>query len=517
MKGVGLPTGGLAGLQVIADAIGVKYLLIVGWPHTNQVAVSPAHRVLILMPRPAANSLNHKGIGVKPRHRLARVIAEATTEPMFAAQWFDDSDESFRPFAAAVLNLRNATRLEEGARRAIYRDICLRKRVSVLAEIVGEPVPARVLKLLTRTNWQDFSRRDWHAFFSIATEDGNFALGQVPQITSTLVRQFPMIPEDLRLPGLLGIAGNLQLPAERWAQWRGFIHQADANQRARFRRAAGVVASRGDFWDLYFRCEGKYWLPFSIPASLRASPLLEPIASPVEMVAEALRMKNCLANRISRVQSGNRVIFRPRDGSPINAELVRQGATWVPGAILGYENSPVTPKVAQSIEAELQRLGKSVSVPDDVAAAEVDAYVGKLRQIARETFAAEEIASLASPLQAIQAKSESWSNGAFAIFELEQGGYVQFMSSPDGKEYLLEICSHNYDENVSEVLTADAVAIIEWAGFVWPNGMHNFKRWFSISSPEDIRAMAELTLAILAGVFGLREGGCILIDTHIPA
>ena len=76
------------------------------------------------------------------------------------------------------------------------------------------------------------------------------------------------------------------------------------------------------FWDFYYRCEGKYYQPFNIPPSLNNSELLEPIASPHEMVSEALRMRNCLANRISRVQSGNRIFFKTRDGTPVNTELV---------------------------------------------------------------------------------------------------------------------------------------------------------------------------------------------------
>ena len=54
------------------------------------------------------------------------------------------------------------------------------------------------------------------------------------------------------------------------------------------------------------------------------------------------------------------------------------------------------------------------------------------------------------------------------------------MSSPDGKEYLFEIGSHKYDENVNQLLTADTVDLIENAGFVWPTGKDNFLRWFNV-------------------------------------
>lgn len=123
---------------------------------------------------------------------------------------------------------------------------------------------------------------------------------------------------------------------------------------------------------------------------------------------------------------------------------------------------------------------------------------------------------MVTPLQSIQAKSRSWSNGAYAIFELKRGGYVQLMSSPDGNEYLLEINSHKYDENVNDLLSADAVDLIEKSGFVWPTQKSNFLRWFNVSSPEDIQAIAEVALAILARVFRHRKGDRVMIKTHIP-
>jgi hypothetical protein len=120
-------------------------------------------------------------------------------------------------------------------------------------------------------------------------------------------------------------------------------------------------------------------------------------------------------------------------------------------------------------------------------------------------------------LQSIQGKSRSWSNGAFAIFELPRGGFVQFMSSPDGQEYLMEISSHRYNEDVNARLTADVVALIEKAGFVWPNGKANFLRWFNVSSLQDNQSVAEIALAILARVFGCRKRSRVMVHTHIPA
>ena len=91
------------------------------------------------------------------------------------------------------------------------------------------------------------------------------------------------------------------------------------------------------------------------------------------------------------------------------------------------------------------------------------------------------------------------------------------MSSPVGKEYLFDISSHKYDENVNELLTADTVDLMENTGFVWPTGKDHFLRRFNVSSQEDIQAMAEVALAILALVFAHGKKGSVMIKTHLPA
>ena len=274
-------------------------------------------------------------LAMTTNRQVMQIIADAMSDPQFAVQWNECSDVSFRPFAVAVLQLSNATLQTEESRRTIYQDLCHRKRTAVLADTVSKPIKARVIKLLRRTRWNEFSRDDWHLFFSLATDDCSSALGHVLQITPTLVRQFDLIPEELRLPGLLGVVSNLSVPAERWARLEGFIKDVNQERRMELRRAASSINSNGDFWDFYFECEGKHLLPFVTPPSLMTSQLLEAIGSPKEMVSEATRMKNCLASRTCRVISGRRFFFRLRDGTPVNSELVRTGQAWVPGEILG--------------------------------------------------------------------------------------------------------------------------------------------------------------------------------------
>lgn len=451
--------------------------------------------------------------------RMRSIIAEAISDPVFADRWNDVSDGSFRPFAAAVIELSNARQLADEVRRTLYKDLCFRKRVTVLAELTGKTVQTRVLKLLSRTDWTKFSRSDWNEFFSIVVGDSNSALvlSHLTQITPTLIRDFFLIPAELRQPSFLNVVSSLDVPAERWAKWRCFIHQADFVRRIEFSRAAGVVNSKGEFWDLYFRCGAKYWMPFSFPVSLLESQLLEPIASPQEMVSESIRMRNCLGTRISQVVRGDRIFFRLRNGIPVNAELVKSKQAWIPGDILGIKNSLMPIEMTRTIEVELRRLAKLTLAVDSIPELmNEDEYIENLRHEVRSSFAAEYIPMIVTPLKTIQAKSKSWSDGAFAIFEVKRRGYVQFMSSPDGKEYLLEISSHKYLGSLNDLLSVDSVTLIENAGFVWPAGKKNFMRWFNISAQNDIYAMAEITLAILVLIFKLRKGERFMSHIHIP-
>ena len=450
-------------------------------------------------------------------NRLAVVLTEAMSEPRFMEQWLDDSDKSFRPFAAAVLDLCSAKRMTEKSRRAVYQDLCVRRRQVVLTDLVGKLVRPKVLKLMSRTNWKEFSRRDWVAVISVAMGPDNSKLGHVTRITPSLVRQFDLIPDELRTPALYQVVSKLKLPAERWNQLRGFLKGASAAQRTEYRRAAGEMTSNGDFWDLYHRCEGKHYRPFNIPASVCDSKLLVPIATPREMESEARRMKSCLANQVRRVHDGDRIYFKALGTILVNAELVRQKKAWVPGDIMGYENAPVTPELAWHVAAELQRLALTMPVESESPNKGVaDSHIGKLCLVARNSFAANEIAHLSGFLESIQVKSRSWTDGAYAIFEVSQDRYVQFLSSPDGTEYLMEISSHRYVESVNNCLSSDAVALLEKVGFIWPTERTNYFRWFKVSGSEDLVAMAELALAMLAGIFGYRTGKQIKVTNHFP-
>ena len=80
----------------------------------------------------------------------------------------------------------------------------------------------------------------------------------------------------------------------------------------------------------------------------------------------------------------------------------------------------------------------------------------------------------------------------------------------------MEISSHRYVESVNNSLSADHVALLEKAGFIWPTERTNYFRWFKASCPEDVQAMAELALAMLVGMFGYRTGKAVKVTIHFP-
>ena len=265
------------------------------------------------------------------------------------------------------------------------------------------------------------------------------------------------------------------------------------------------------------RVEGRASLPFGIPASFKSSHLLEALETPNRMIEEGRRMNNCLGRLISRAVAVNRVFFRSRTGEMITAAMQLQQGRWVPGKIEGPSNAPLDPNLESIILAELTRLAEMERdrAPDDSA----DPSMPTLRQLAntgRSQFSIDELAECRKAIASIIGRSLSDTNGAFTIFELEHGPYVQFLANPDGTEVFMEISSHQYAEVVSEHLTAAVVDLLDCAGFIWPIGQQNFRRWLSATDPESITLMAELSLGILKTFFGHQSGHALAIKTHIP-
>lgn len=132
------------------------------------------------------------------------------------------------------------------------------------------------------------------------------------------------------------------------------------------------------------------------------------------------------------------------------------------------------------------------------------------------TLPPKDIDRLADALLTIRGRTQAWTDGAYTIFSIKTGGFVQFMSSADGTEYLCEIASHKYGQEPEKYLTSAAVDVLEGSGFLWPTDEQNFIRWFPIAGPDDCRALAELSLGLLAKVFGYNGEQQLKVKTVLP-
>jgi len=509
----------------------MKALNVYPWPRLHPVFVAPevSLRVWGALTTSSAEASEESGeidlpkwqsvirasLRILPHHPLASLIVEGLADPTFAASWLDEADTTFRPYATAILALRHAGQMSADARHALLQELCQRKRVTVLSEVLGKRIPERVLRWSGQTAWEDFALADWHRFFSTAlTEHRHSAIAGVRTINRTLLDQFRLIPKPLRRKGLLNIVSQLAVPPHRWESLAVNFSTVDPGMRPGLLRRAAAMEHRAEFWDLYFRCEGKYWQPFRLPAGLPQSELLEPILSPLDMDTEALVMKNCLSARSSRVLSCDRVYFRMRDRTPVNAELIRNRSGWVPGRILGAENAPVPEDVAARVRNELARMGSAIT-DGATYSPEAEGYLDMLRQKARVIFGNGDIDAVTHHLAAIQRNSLS-SSSAYVILEMPGRGYVQFMARPDTQQYLCEISSYKFMMTAGEYLDAAAVDLIEKAGFVWPTTKANFVRWFEASSSADIEGMAAFVLATLHSLFHCRSVDELDVKSKIP-
>jgi len=511
----------------------IQTLSVYPWPRLHPMFVAPEVSLAIwsvLQKYTAESSNQTRGIdlgkwrsviknslGVLPNHQMASLIVEGLGNATFAASWKDEADTTFRPYVAAIVELRKAVQMSTDARHALIQELCQKKRVTLLSEVLDKRIPERVLQWSGHTAWEEFSQGDWDQFFSIAlAEERHSAIAGVRPITRTLLKQFQLIPEPLRRKGLLNIMSQLEIPAHRWEYLAANFAKVDSGTRPGLLRSAATMEYRGEFWDLYFRCEGKYCQPFRFPATLPKSDLLEPILTPLDMDAEGLLMKNCLSTRTSRVLSGDRIYFRMRDKTPVDAELIKGPHGWVPGHILGRENAPVADDMTTQVRNELSRMGHAITdgVTDSM---QTDGYLEMLRRQALEMFRKEDVDVITQHLASIHGKSRSWTRGAYVIFAAPHGGFIQYMCSPDAQEYLCEVQSYKYEIKAGEYLDADAVELIENAGFVWPTHKVNFLRWFKSTSSADIQGIAEFTLAALNRLFHCQSVDKLNVKSHIPS
>ncbi len=121
---------------------------------------------------------------------------------------------------------------------------------------------------------------------------------------------------------------------------------------------------------------------------------------------------------------------------------------------------------------------------------------------------------IAGELQYIRGTSLGLDQGSYCIVE-GTDGFIQFMADREGVEFLCEIRSHKFVPEMESLLTDSAVSLITGCGFRWPNGKHNFLRWFTIHTHDELRALAAFALGVLHSVYEQSRELEFRIKTHL--
>lgn len=450
--------------------------------------------------------------------RFSAFLKDALSVDIFRRSWDCNSDPTFRPLVTAVVSLEDPVHQSPSSHQVLGQRLATERRSEILSSVLQRAVPERIIRALSRTDWPKYEAADWQLFFHILLENpDSSALNHVAEVTPTLLHQYAHVPRELRNTKLLSVLNDLTVPPELWKRLHADLLAIPKQRRISLIGQAAAIHTAGDFWDYVMRVEGRASRPFGIPSSFRCSPLLEALDTPKRMIEEGHRMNNCLGRFVSRAITLNRVFFCSRTAAMVTAELQLKRGRWVPGKIEGPSNTPLDPTLDSLIRIELTRLAETDRRQPPWES--VDPSMPTLRQIAkigRSHFSVDELAECRQAIASIIGRSLSDTNGAFTIFELERGPYVQFLASPDGKELFMEISSHHYVDSVSAYLTASMVDLLDGAGILWPIGEQNFRRWFSATDPKSVTLIAELSLGILHTFFNHQSGDELEIKTHIP-
>lgn len=446
------------------------------------------------------------------------MICDALQDPEFAARWADPTDLAFRPFATAALCLRCKSEGAPGQHREFYHELTVVNRAQLLTKLAGMPVAPGILRLIQRTQWKRFGRGHWLALFSAAADPKQRrTLGHLQRIAPCLVRQLGYLPAELWLPRVLDLLNGIRIGRERWQRLASALGDAPAHERAALRAIARKIDGRGALWDYIFLCIEGRARPLPVPAVAHNSKVLAPLTTAYAVATEGRRMYNCLGDLIDRAVAGNRLLFRGLGDTPLTAGLALTTAGWVPGGALGWDNQVLDPEIGRTARQELEFLASRLNtIAPDPGPNHPDRFVAACAERADAKFPTAQIDALTRALRDIRGKSLRPGQGAFAIFSTTTGGYIQFMSSLDGREYVCEIASHKFTPEYEKFLTERAVVQIERAGFVWPRERGNFVRWLPCSSPGACRTMAGFALECLSTIFRHRPLHAVGVKVHIP-
>ena len=452
---------------------------------------------------------------LEPGLPLRAAIAAARRMPAFAARWDDASDPCFRPFAAASICLY---RPQDSQVPAFCDALTTANRARFLTQLSGLPVTPGFVRQLVKTRWKSFSRKDWCSLFAAAADPKlRRMLGHLHRVNRSLIQQLKHLPTEFWLPRLLEILNDVRISPDRWCQVVNAIDSASPIERADFRVTARRIDRRGALWDaIMLAIEGRT-RPLPVPAAAFGSAILAPLRTADDLAGEGVRMRNCLAQLVGQVTIGSQLLFRGIGDTPVTAGLDWTPAGWQPGDSKGLGNQVLDPDIGFAVRQELQVLADRLNAGGSSSAHEqIDRFVDVCAGRAETEFAAAQIDMLSAALLEIRGKSIGPGNGAYVIFSLPNGGYIQFMDVGPGTGLLVEIGSHKFNPDIDRFLTEPAVTLIEQAGFLWPRGQANFQRRFPFADNQSHRTVAAFALHCLARVYRYRPGLPADAQVHIP-
>jgi hypothetical protein len=439
-------------------------------------------------------------------------IAEAREDRFFAQLW--ESDQFFEPYATAAFAIGYISSRSAVERAVFYRQIAIRSRAKVLTHLSGIEVQPGTLRLLAKTDHQNFGERDWRALLSACTDPiRRRELHGLDRISPILVHQIGQVPGPIICRAILDVLNALEVSSEHWAQLSRSLEDAPAGDRESLIRRARRVRSIGSFWDYFFECTESSRTPFVFPESFFASPHLKLLETPEHMRSEGSRMGNCVGQRVPRVLAGWDAYFHWDGAQPATVQLVRGENGWGLGQIRAPGNLLVKSAAAAEIVRAAQHIIDCTVDDRPIVREPFQPLVESMRIHGMELFSSAAIEGIAGELRYIRGTSLGLNRGSFSIVEGTHG-FVQFMADSEGNEFLCEIQSHQFVPEIEGRLTDSAVSLITGCGFQWPNGKHNFLRWFSVLTDDELCGLAAFTLGILHRVFEQEPGVGLRINTH---
>ena len=199
-------------------------------------------------------------------------------------------------------------------------------------------------------------------------------------------------------------------------------------------------------------------------------------------------------------------------------ELAKVDGAWLLSGLRGVANAPVSPETEAAIHARLHlagvgRLADGAHLPTSPAD---ELRCERVRQIGTRSFTAGERGEMASALRSIHGRSRADGDAAYCIAGLSRG-FVQFLDRRGEALYLVEVCSHHYEETIGPRLTEQGVTLlVDECGFRWPLEKGNFARDVSVPDEHACGEIADFALGILHEFFGHRSGRKISFEVYVP-